>query len=370
MPPSQQVEALLALPGQPNERYAEWLNLIAAWQLRHKPRRGGRPEILQQVIEEFPETPQASHARRRLGQLDLREQMRDSQPPKAPPIRIRIDTRHPLAAASMTRRADAAPPFTPRSRTAGSDNPACRRPHGAVRPRFPESRPSAPTTRTQASSRFFLIWGDSLRETIERGVEWLESASGRAAATRVRRRAREDTRAGSRNALSISAASPLPTRASTESTTPQSGTSGFDRVILNDGRSRLAELRRQMAQDDLLEHEFEQLDPTVAFDQPCSVALNCSNSSGAQMPQRRQREVDERQPGAGGHGRKRLGKQRNRPFGNGRCRAPLASCLELRGPASIPRNSAASCKSARRRRAARARRYSHFPAANPRSCSA
>jgi hypothetical protein len=66
----EQLNLLLNMSEQPNSKRAEWLGLTAAWHLkyRHDPESGRR--VLGQVMSEFPGTPQAFSARRRLELLD------------------------------------------------------------------------------------------------------------------------------------------------------------------------------------------------------------------------------------------------------------------------------------------------------------
>jgi hypothetical protein len=66
----EQATLLLDLPDQPDARRAEWLGLIAAWHIRyrHDPENGRK--ALEQLIREFPNSPQAFAARRRLQLLD------------------------------------------------------------------------------------------------------------------------------------------------------------------------------------------------------------------------------------------------------------------------------------------------------------
>jgi len=62
----EQMRLLLNLPGQPDAKRAEWLGCIAAWNLKfcHDPDTGRKN--LERLIEEFPTSPQALAARRRL----------------------------------------------------------------------------------------------------------------------------------------------------------------------------------------------------------------------------------------------------------------------------------------------------------------
>jgi tetratricopeptide (TPR) repeat protein len=62
----EQANLLLDLPDQPESRRAEWLSLIAAWHIRYRHDTDAARETLQRLIRDFPQTPQALAARRRL----------------------------------------------------------------------------------------------------------------------------------------------------------------------------------------------------------------------------------------------------------------------------------------------------------------
>jgi hypothetical protein len=66
----EQASLLLDLPDQPAERRAEWLSLIAAWQLKHRHDTSAARALLERLLQEFPHTPQAFAARRRLDLLN------------------------------------------------------------------------------------------------------------------------------------------------------------------------------------------------------------------------------------------------------------------------------------------------------------
>ena len=66
----EQVTLLLDLPDQPDLRRAEWLGLIAAWHIRHRHDSDAGRKVLERLIREYPKTPQAIAARRRLQLLD------------------------------------------------------------------------------------------------------------------------------------------------------------------------------------------------------------------------------------------------------------------------------------------------------------
>jgi hypothetical protein len=66
----QQVSLLLDLPDQPDARRAEWLGLLAAWHIRFRQDADAGRQALQRLLREFPQSPQAFAARRRLQLLD------------------------------------------------------------------------------------------------------------------------------------------------------------------------------------------------------------------------------------------------------------------------------------------------------------
>jgi len=70
----EQATLLLDLPDQPDLRRAEWLSLIAAWHLRYRHDSDAGRQALERLIREFPQTPQAIAARRRLQLLNAHPQ--------------------------------------------------------------------------------------------------------------------------------------------------------------------------------------------------------------------------------------------------------------------------------------------------------
>ena len=66
----EQVTLLLELPDQPDLRRADWLGLIAAWHLRNRHDSAAGRKFIEQLIREYPKSPQAMAARRRLQLLD------------------------------------------------------------------------------------------------------------------------------------------------------------------------------------------------------------------------------------------------------------------------------------------------------------
>ena len=66
----EQIELLLSMPAQPDRKRAEWLSLIAAWQLRHRHDPAAARSSLQRLIHEFPNSAPAFAAQRRLSLLN------------------------------------------------------------------------------------------------------------------------------------------------------------------------------------------------------------------------------------------------------------------------------------------------------------
>ena len=62
----EQVALLLDMPDQEESRRAEWLGLVAAWHIRYRHDSDAGRQALERLIREFPQTPQALAARRRL----------------------------------------------------------------------------------------------------------------------------------------------------------------------------------------------------------------------------------------------------------------------------------------------------------------
>jgi hypothetical protein len=62
----EQLRLLLNMPDQPDNKRAEWLSLTAAWNIRYRHDIEAGRRFLERVISEFPTSPQAFAARRRL----------------------------------------------------------------------------------------------------------------------------------------------------------------------------------------------------------------------------------------------------------------------------------------------------------------
>ena len=66
----EQLTQLLNLPDQPDAKRAEWLSLTAAWHIKYRNDLDNGRKVLERVIREFPESPQAFAARRRIRGID------------------------------------------------------------------------------------------------------------------------------------------------------------------------------------------------------------------------------------------------------------------------------------------------------------
>jgi hypothetical protein len=65
----EQLALLLAMPGRVDTERAEWLSLTAAWHIKYCQDFATGQKVLERLIREFPNTPQATAARRRLESL-------------------------------------------------------------------------------------------------------------------------------------------------------------------------------------------------------------------------------------------------------------------------------------------------------------
>jgi hypothetical protein len=65
-----QLDLLLGMDGQPESKQAEWLGLKASWLLRHFPEDPRGRAALEKILSDFPASPQALAARRRIHLLN------------------------------------------------------------------------------------------------------------------------------------------------------------------------------------------------------------------------------------------------------------------------------------------------------------
>jgi hypothetical protein len=66
----QQLELLLGMDGQPENKRAEWLTMVGAWHQQYRGDRAAARAAFERLIREFPSSPQALAARRRLEWLE------------------------------------------------------------------------------------------------------------------------------------------------------------------------------------------------------------------------------------------------------------------------------------------------------------
>jgi len=78
----EQLELLSAMPGQPDRKLAEWLSLMAVWQIRYRPDSDAGKTLLERLVREFPQSPQAFAAQRRLNLMEVERRFRKAKTPK------------------------------------------------------------------------------------------------------------------------------------------------------------------------------------------------------------------------------------------------------------------------------------------------
>jgi len=62
----EQAMLLLNMPDQPDTKRAEWLGLTAAWHLKYRQDLDAGRRVLERLVQEYPQSPQALAARHRL----------------------------------------------------------------------------------------------------------------------------------------------------------------------------------------------------------------------------------------------------------------------------------------------------------------
>jgi hypothetical protein len=72
----EQLDLLLGLPDQPDAKRAEWLGLVATWQVQLQQDEAAARKTLERLVREFPNSPQAFTAQRRLNLLRAEEAAR------------------------------------------------------------------------------------------------------------------------------------------------------------------------------------------------------------------------------------------------------------------------------------------------------
>jgi len=75
----EQIDLLMQIPGQPERKRAEWLSLMAAWQIRYLRDAGAARTTLERLIREYPQSAQAFAAQRRISLIDTELKMRQAR---------------------------------------------------------------------------------------------------------------------------------------------------------------------------------------------------------------------------------------------------------------------------------------------------
>ena len=92
----EQIELLLGMADVPDHKRPEWLGLIAAWQLKFKHDNDTARQIMERLITEHPNSPQALAARRRLALMAAGQKLHQLRAAR-PTIRITPDVVEPPA---------------------------------------------------------------------------------------------------------------------------------------------------------------------------------------------------------------------------------------------------------------------------------
>jgi hypothetical protein len=72
----EQLDLLLAMPNLTEAKAAQWLALMAAWQLKYKQDQTSARKLLERIVRLYPKTPQAFAAQTRLSLMDAEARMR------------------------------------------------------------------------------------------------------------------------------------------------------------------------------------------------------------------------------------------------------------------------------------------------------
>jgi len=92
----EQIELLLGMPESPDNKRADWLGLIAAWQLKFKHDSDTARQIMERLIRAFPNSPQAMAAQRRLALMAAGKKLQQLRTAR-PTLRIVPDAVEPPA---------------------------------------------------------------------------------------------------------------------------------------------------------------------------------------------------------------------------------------------------------------------------------
>jgi hypothetical protein len=81
----EQIDLLLGMPDRAPQKMVEWLSQKATWQLRYRRDLGAARQVLEQLIHEHPQTPQAFEAQKRILLMDVEQRLRRAGRPPAQP---------------------------------------------------------------------------------------------------------------------------------------------------------------------------------------------------------------------------------------------------------------------------------------------
>lgn len=81
----EQLELLLGMPEQPEDKIAHWLSLIAAWQLKYRQNWEAATPLLERLVRDHPRSPQAFAAQRHLNLRQAELRLRRAESPHPAP---------------------------------------------------------------------------------------------------------------------------------------------------------------------------------------------------------------------------------------------------------------------------------------------
>ncbi|MCI0539621.1 MAG: hypothetical protein L0Z50_30795 [Verrucomicrobiales bacterium] len=67
----EQLDLLVGMPDQPETKTAKWLSQMARWQLRYRRDEDATRELMERLVHEYPQTPEAFAAQRHLNLMEL-----------------------------------------------------------------------------------------------------------------------------------------------------------------------------------------------------------------------------------------------------------------------------------------------------------
>jgi hypothetical protein len=87
----EQLGLLMEMPGQPENKMAEWLAMVAAWQLTQLHDKAAARTTLERLRREHPQSPQAFAAQRRLSLLDMEAKIERIKAASGLPLKVATD---------------------------------------------------------------------------------------------------------------------------------------------------------------------------------------------------------------------------------------------------------------------------------------